>query len=72
MPGNDNLIHSNHTQKVILSFQTLADIRNFKNECNCKDFYIDRDSLNLVGTFTDAQLQLATKMYNAICKMEKE
>ena len=68
----DRLIHSAPIQKVILSFQTLAEISNFKKECNCNDFYVDRDSLSLVGTFTDAQLQLATNKYNAMCKMDVE
>jgi hypothetical protein len=66
--GYDELIHSNPIQRVILSFKTLADISNFKKECNCNDFYIDRDSLSIVGSFADQQLQLAFNKYNAICK----
>lgn len=64
---------SNATKKqVILSFQSITDISKFKHECGCRDFYIDRDSLTLVGTFTDEQLQLATLTYSAICKIDHD
>ena len=57
-------------KKVILSFKSIADISKFKHECVCSDFYIDRDSLTIVGTFTGEQLQIATTRYSALCKMD--
>ena len=53
------------SNKIILRFQALADISLFKHECACTDFYIDRDALTLVGTFSTAQLRLATTKYAA-------
>lgn len=67
----DKLIESNPSKMVILFFQTLDAISNFKKECNCNDFYIDRDVLSIVGTFTDEQLYLAINKYSAICKTDK-
>ena len=69
--GNDELNHST-IQTVILSFETLTDISNFKRECQCNDFYIDRDALTLVGTFTEDQLLLATAKYNGSWKKNDE
>ncbi|GAA4746262.1 hypothetical protein [Flavisolibacter ginsenosidimutans] len=56
---------ASHT-KVNLSFKSLTDLAAFKNECACKDFYIDRDSLTLVGTFSEEQLKIATGKYFAL------
>ena len=63
---------SEESQQVILSFQSIIDISKFKHECGCRDFYIDRDSLTLVGTFSKEQLQLATERYAASCKIDSE
>jgi hypothetical protein len=52
--------------KVNLSFKSLTDLAAFKNECGCNDFYIDRDELTLVGSFTEGQLKIATDKYRAL------
>lgn len=57
-------------KKIVLVFKSITDISKFKHECECSDFYIDRDQLTLVGTFSDEQLQLATNKYSALCKMD--
>ena len=53
-------------KKVILSFKSLQDLSAFKKECGCNDFYIDRDSLTLVGSFTEEQLKIATGKFLAL------
>lgn len=53
-------------KKVILSFHSMEDLSKFKKECACDDFYIDRDALSLVGSFTEAQLQIAVTNYHAL------
>jgi hypothetical protein len=52
--------------KVILLSRSLDDLSAFKKECFCKDFYIDRDALTLVGTFIEAQLKIAIEKYHAL------
>ena len=52
--------------KVFLCFHSLDDLSAFKNECACNDFYIDRDALTLVGSFTEPQLKIATGKYQAV------
>jgi hypothetical protein len=54
--------------KVILVFHSLDDLSAFKKECFCKDFYIDRDALTLVGTFIEAQLKIAVEKYHALMR----
>lgn len=61
---------ANHKKKATLIFQSIIDLTNFKHECGCDDFYIERDGLLLVGTFSDDELQLANYKYAASCKIE--
>ena len=56
--------------KMVIYFNSISDITQFKQECDFNDFYIDRDSISLVGSFTDDQLQIATSKYLALCKMD--
>ena len=56
--------------KVNLSFKSLTDLAAFKNECLCDDFYIDRESLTLVGSFSEEQLKIATSKYFALYYIE--
>jgi hypothetical protein len=44
----------------------MQDLSAFKKECACNDFYIDRDELTLVGTFTEEKLKMATSKYLAL------
>lgn len=52
-------------KQVILKFTNLKEISAFKHECACPDFYIDRDSLTLVGSFTPEQVEIAVQKYAA-------
>ena len=56
---------SNDKKKVTLIFQSITALNNFKNECGCEDFYIVRDGLLLVGSFTEEELQIANYQYGA-------
>jgi hypothetical protein len=62
-----------HTAKTdaSISFTSLSDISNFKHECGCSDFYIDRDNLTLVGTFTKEMLDMASEKYGATYSLER-
>lgn len=53
-------------KQFILKFTTLKAISNFKHECACPDFYIDRDALTLVGSFTSEQVAIAIQKYGAV------
>ena len=65
------MLYSNTQEKKFkLSFKSINDISKFKHECACNDFYIDRDSLTLVGTFTQEQLQIATARYGVLYKID--
>jgi len=55
-------------RKVILSFKSIADLSKFKHECDCNEFYIDRDSLTLVGDFIEMQIEIALNRYDASCE----
>jgi hypothetical protein len=48
-----------------LLFPSNKAISEFKHKCGCNDFYIDRDSLTLVGFFTQEQIQLAAEKFGA-------
>jgi len=48
-----------------LVFPSNKAISDFKHECGCNDFYIDRDKLTLVGFFTEDQIRLATVKFGA-------
>jgi hypothetical protein len=50
---------------IILQFNSVTAISQFKKECACSDFYIDRDALTLVGSFTPAQVLIALEKYGA-------
>lgn len=52
-------------KKVTLTFQSINTLSLFKKECECDDFYVDRDTLTLVGSFTEEQLQVANYKYLA-------
>lgn len=52
-------------KQVKLLFDSLTALSQFKNECACSNFYIDRDALTLVGSFTEAQVAIAVGKYNA-------
>lgn len=53
-----------HTQ-VTLLFPSIDAMSSFKKECACVDFYIDRDALTLVGSFTEEQVDFAMQKYQA-------
>jgi hypothetical protein len=57
---------NNSTKKIMLSFNSMDDLSAFKRECACDDFYIDRDALTLVGSFTEVQLEIAKAKYSAL------
>jgi hypothetical protein len=61
---------ANDKKKATLTFRSITDLANFKNECGCDDFYIERDGFLLVGTFSEEELQLANYKYAATCKIE--
>ena len=61
---------SNGKQKVVLVFRSIAALSGFKNECTCDDFYVDRDALTIVGSFTEEQLQIANFKYFATWEVE--
>jgi hypothetical protein len=52
-------------KQVILKFLTLKVISEFKHKCACPDFYIDRDALILVGSFTPEQVTTAIQKFGA-------
>lgn len=52
-------------RQVILAFSSLIKIAQFKHECACPDFYIDRDKLMLVGSFRPDQVKIAVEKYKA-------
>ena len=52
-------------KQVMLLFTSIASISAFKKEGTCYDFYIDRDTLTLVGSFTQEQVAIAREKYNA-------
>ena len=52
--------------QVRLHFKSLESISAFKHECACGDFYIDRDELTLVGSFTEEQVAIALGKYDAV------
>ena len=60
---------SSNKKKATLIFKSITDLANFKNECGCDDFYIERDGLLLVGTFTEEELQIANYKYAATYKI---
>ena len=66
----DKMLHYTSTQRMVLVFTSMADISTFKHECICRDFYIDRDLLSLVGSFTEAQLSIAQTKYHAVVNRE--
>lgn len=53
------------TKKEVLVFTSLAAVTQFKRECTCRDFYIDRDACTLVGSFTPEQVMIAVDKYGA-------
>jgi len=59
-------------KEIVLLFKSVTEIEKFKHECECPEFYMDRDALTLVGTFTEAQLYIATSKYSAMCKLENK
>lgn len=56
-------------KQVMLLFKSITAISQFKRECICSDFYIDREDLTLVGSFSNAQIQVAVEKYEAKSKM---
>lgn len=52
-------------QQRSLLFKSTAAISLFKKEAGCQDFYIDRDAVSVVGFFTEEQISLALKKYEA-------
>jgi hypothetical protein len=57
-------------KKATLIFSSIIDLSQFKNECSCDDFYVERDNLLMVGMFTEEQLQVANYTYGATCQLE--
>jgi hypothetical protein len=53
------------TKKVSITFPSITELMAFKQECACNDFYVERDALLLVGSFTEEQLQIANYKYAA-------
>ena len=64
------MLHTTSTQRKVLVFTSIEDISTFKHECVCRDFYVDRDLLSLVGSFTEAQLSIAQNKYHALVNPE--
>ena len=60
------------TKRVSITFPTIAQLNAFKHECGCHDFYVERDALLLVGSFTEEQLQIANYKYGATYEVMKE
>lgn len=54
-----------HKKQITLIFPSAAAIAQFKQEPFCCDFYIERDAMAVVGFFTEEQIQLALKKYDA-------
>lgn len=52
-------------KQVSLLFAMLDAMSRFKKEYACGDFYIDRDALTLVGSFTEEQMASAMGKYHA-------
>ena len=63
---------SNGKKKAILTFHSIIDLTIFKKEYACDDFYVERDALLLVGSFTEEQLQIANYKYAATYEIMKE
>ena len=51
---------------VVIQFKSISDISDFKHECDCNEFYIERDTLSIVGSFTEEQLKMAGEKYDAV------
>jgi hypothetical protein len=56
---------------MAILFKSIEQLAKFKIESGCKDFYIDRDILSIVGIFSESNLQLATGKFNAMISMVK-
>jgi hypothetical protein len=52
-------------KRMGLIFPTMAHLSGLKNHIQCNDFYIDRDAFTIVGTFSETDIDLATKTYGA-------
>ena len=61
-----------NSTKVSITFPSIIELVAFKNECVCDDFYVERDALLLVGSFTGEQLQIANDKYAASFEIMKE
>ncbi len=62
----------NQTDVVALVFKSQAELNIFKRDCDCAERYIDKDFVTIVGTFTNAQLLLATGVYNAMASFVRD
>lgn len=57
-------------KEVMIVFSSLEAISKFKHECACNDFYVDRDSLTLVGFFKPEHIRLAADEFGARLRNE--
>lgn len=57
--------HRDIKQKSALVFPSFSDLSNFKRQLQCLDFYIDRETLTLIGTFSKKDIEDATTHYAA-------
>ena len=56
---------------MAILFKSIAELSKFKRDSGCRDFYVDRDLLSIVGIFTEFNLNLAINKYNAIISMDR-
>ena len=50
---------------MAILFENFTDLKNFKRESVCNDFYIKNDFRTLVGIFPEPELLLAKNKFNA-------
>ena len=63
--------YTNNSKKATLTFLSITDLAKFKKACTCNDFYVDRDALTLVGSFTEEQCKTANHSYSASYKTDE-
>ena len=57
---------------MTIQFKSIDDLNNFKRESGCNDYYVVKDFLSLVGTFTESNLHLATDKFNAMVSVDRQ
>ena len=51
--------------EITLKFPSILDLTDFESEVKHHVFFINRSHLTMVGTFDEAEIELATKAYHA-------